>query len=96
MKQDVKQVNISFRRDTGYYAWISDYSEDSYCGLLIDTVYCSGPDDTTSWKYFVGTEGQCLIFKGLYNLYGDEAALDYERHLHEWAYHHFCWLHGWL
>lgn len=79
------QVNVSCRHsfeEETKSAWISNFSEDGYRGRLTDCIYSDNtPNDYTDWCVFAGTEGQCLIFKGLYNLYGEEVAFDYKKRL---------------
>ena len=87
------QVNVSCRHHFDVeetFAWTSEISEDGYVGRLTDCVYADDtPSDWTDWCVFVGTEGQCLIFKGLYNLYGEELAFDYKKRLQEESYLRF-------
>ena len=90
---ETKQVNISCRHyfdEEEIHAWMSDYTEDGYAGRLIDTVYADDtPSDYTDWCVFAGTEGECLIFRGLYNIYGEKIAFDYKERLQEEAYKRF-------
>jgi hypothetical protein len=88
-----KQVNVScvhHFQEENTYAWISDFSEDGYRGELVDCIYADDtPNDTTDWCVFAGTEGQCLIFRGLYNIYGKKTAEEYAKRLEEEAYKKF-------
>lgn len=88
-----KQVNVSCKHnfdDEEIFAWISETSEDSYSGRLTDCVYADNtPSDWTDWRVFVGTEGQCLIFRGLYNTYGEKCALDWAERLSNESYQRF-------
>jgi hypothetical protein len=54
----MKQVNITENVDGVITPWISEWSEDSYVGKLIDTQYLDGAD-TTNWCVFSGTEEEC-------------------------------------
>lgn len=81
-----KQVNVTTNRDGEAYAWISNYSQDGYVGVLEDTVYADWGCDTTHWCIFAGSEGRCLIFRGLYNIYGEKTALNWvEREYKRWC-----------
>lgn len=88
-----KQVNVSCRHHSDTeetFAWISETSEDGYVGRLTDCVYADDtPSDWTSWCVFVGTEGQCLIFRGLYNIYGEKYAFDWAERLRKESYQRF-------
>ena len=88
-----KQVNVSCRhsfQEENTYAWISDFSEDGYRGVLTDCVYADDtPNDTTDWCVFAGTHGQCLLLRGLYNIYGEKCALDWAERLREESYQRF-------
>ena len=55
------QINIHYFVDGDVYADITNFSEDSYCGILTDTVYLDGADET-NWKAFVGTLEECKAF----------------------------------
>lgn len=57
----MKQVNYSERVDGSCEYWISDYAEDGYVGVLVDSVYMDG-SDTTDWCQFVGTQEECEAY----------------------------------
>ena len=63
---ETKQVNITRSVDGDVTAWISNWSEDGYVGMLIDTQYVDGAD-TTDWCVFVGTEEECKKYVEEYN-----------------------------
>ena len=55
------QVNISESVDGDVTPWISEWSEDGYVGVLVDTQYMDGCD-TTNWCVFAGTRQECEAY----------------------------------
>lgn len=55
------QVNVSESVDDEVTAWISEWSEDGYVGVLTDTVYEDGCD-STNWCVFTGTYQECEAY----------------------------------
>lgn len=55
------QVNVSESVDGDVTPWISEWSEDGYVGVIVDTTYLDG-SDTTDWCVFVGTRSECEAY----------------------------------
>ena len=64
---NMKQVNVHYDVNGDCYANIVDYAEDSYRGVLIDTIYLDG-SSYTDWCAFCGTEQECINYCNEHNL----------------------------
>ena len=85
---ETMQVNVTEHVDGSVTAWISQWSEDGYIGKLVDTQYVDGAD-ITNWCVFTGTEGECLIYRGLYHIHGEKVAEAWAKRLEHEAYQRF-------
>lgn len=54
----MKQVNYTEKVNGDSYYWMSQFDENGYQGMLIDTQYEDGAD-TTDWCVFAGTPEEC-------------------------------------